>query len=92
MKIFDNFLPAFFHTLQYYFPSKLLTSTSAFTTIDAHDESINTDRKFRNILPKPTKVTLILRTFGHDLPLVAMAISEFAKGDHPLFPEYRKPQ
>jgi len=89
MKIFDNFLPAFFHTLQYYFPSKLLTSTSAFTTIDAHDESINTDRKFRNILPKPTKVTLILRTFGHDLPLVAMAISEFAKGNHPLFPEYR---
>ncbi|MDB4430462.1 hypothetical protein N9140_00730, partial [bacterium] len=28
------------------------------------------------------------RTFGTDLPLVARVISEFAKGNHPLYPNY----
>ncbi|KAL7466984.1 LOW QUALITY PROTEIN: hypothetical protein ACHAXS_007246 [Conticribra weissflogii] len=88
MTIFDNFLPAFFHTLQYYFPSKCSSSTAHIAINDADNESINIDWKSHNILPKPEKVTLILRTFGHDLPLVAMAITEFAKGNHPLFPDY----
>jgi len=34
------------------------------------------------------RVTLVLRTFGSDLPRVAKCISEFAQGNHPSYPDY----
>ena len=34
------------------------------------------------------RVTLVLRTFGMDLPRVAKCISEFARGNHPSYPNY----
>jgi len=71
--IFKNFVPAFFETLQTYFPS---TASST----DGPPASSNTS----NRLPPPTKVTLVLRTFGTYLPLVAKVISEFAKSNHPM--------
>ena len=77
--LFDCYIPAFFHTLQYYFPSSSASSNG--------NES-STALPMKNTLPPPERVTLILRTFGHDLPRVAKAISEFAKGNHPLFPKY----
>lgn len=67
---FENFLPAFFHTLRHYFPSATVSNEAA-------------DR-----LRPPSRVTLILRTFGTDLPQVAKAISEFARGNHPSHPDY----
>ena len=36
--------------------------------------------------------TLVLRTFGTDLDDVANAISDFAKGKHPLYPKFREPK
>lgn len=33
--------------------------------------------------------TVVLRTFGNDLPLVADAIQAFAEGKHPLYPSFR---
>ena len=76
--IFANFIPAFFHTLQFYFPSK---SSNAQTKAVARN----------GYLPEPTKVTLVLRTFGTDLPRVAQCVSEFAKGNHPSYPDYYNP-
>ena len=32
--------------------------------------------------------TIVLRTFGTDLPLVADAIHAFAEGKHPLYPSF----
>ena len=76
--VFASFVPAFFYTLQHYFPSK----TPSDKTSAAPDS---------NYLPPPQKVTLVLRTFGTDLPRVAQCISEFAKGNHPDFPSYYNP-
>lgn len=36
--------------------------------------------------------TLVLRTMGTDLEEIAAAISEFARGEHPDYPEYRNPK
>ena len=82
--IFANFVPAFFHTLQYYFPSKSSRVESTATT-----NSQTT--KHNRYMPPPPKVTLVLRTFGTDLPRVARCISEFAKGNHPSYPDYYNP-
>ena len=76
--IFANFIPAFFHTLQFYFPTK---TSNAQTKAVLHN----------GYLPLPLKVTLVLRTFGTDLPRVAQCISEFAKGNHPSYPDYYNP-
>ncbi len=83
MMMFRHFLPAFFHTLTYYFPS---TATST----DSTDTIINNNNNATR-LPRPPKTTLVLRTFGADLHRVLRAISEFAKGKHPHFPEYTNP-
>ncbi|KAL3787288.1 hypothetical protein ACHAW5_006244 [Stephanodiscus triporus] len=40
------------------------------------------------LLPRPSSATLVLRTFGTDLPRVARCVSEFARGGHPSFPNY----
>ena len=72
-----NFVPAFFHTLQYYFPSR--------------SSDVQTTQPSNGYLPRPAKVTLVLRTFGTDLPRVVRCISEFAKGNHPDFPDYYNP-
>lgn len=77
---FQNFLPAFFHTLQHYFPSKTSDASNS-VAIGDYDEA----------LPRPPKVTLVLRTFGQDLPRVAKVITAFAKGKHPSYPDYRNP-
>jgi hypothetical protein len=74
--VFANFVPAFFHTLQHYFPSK------------SSDDIASGAAAANEHLPPPHKVTLVLRTFGTDLPRVARCISEFAKGNHPEFPDY----
>jgi hypothetical protein len=73
---FQHFLPAFFHTLQYYFPS----------------HKINGSPHKPSNLPPPPKVTLVLRTFGQDLPKVARVITEFAQGNHPKYPNYYNPE
>ncbi len=78
--VFQNFLPAFWQTLMYYFPSKSTNESDS-----SKAGSIGTE--YRR-LPPPPKVTLVLRTFGTDLPRVAAAISEFAKGNHPDYPNY----
>jgi hypothetical protein len=78
--VFANFVPAFFHTLQYYFPSKSISDMRTSQTTTSH-----------GYLPPPEKVTLVLRTFGTDLPRVAQCISEFAKGNHPSYPHYYNP-
>jgi len=36
--------------------------------------------------------TLVLRTFGSDLEDIALALSDFANGKHPLFPNFREPK
>eukprot|EP00986_Skeletonema_menzelii_P010990 scaffold5513_cov141-Skeletonema_menzelii.AAC.6 len=82
--VFKNFLPAFWQTLQYYFPSTK-TELSNESAQSAVVVSVGTD--CRRLSP-PQKVTLVLRTFGLDLPRVATAISEFAKGNHPDYPTY----
>jgi hypothetical protein len=74
--VFANFAPAFFHTLQHYFPS------------ESSGDSASSTAAANGYLPAPQKVTLVLRTFGTDLPRVAQCISEFAKGNHPDFPNY----
>jgi hypothetical protein len=103
--MFQHFIPAFFHTLMYYFPSTTTatttTATATFTDssttinigsnkiIHSNDNisnAIDYDNSIR--LPRPPKTTLVLRTFGTDLPRVIRAISEFAKGNHPHFPYY----
>ena len=78
--VFQNFLPAFWITLMFYFPSTLSYNNEMDLL-----SSLAKDRR----LPPPPKVTLVLRTFGTDLPRVAAAISEFAKGNHPDYPNYR---
>lgn len=78
---FRNFLPAFYHTLQHYFPS---TSSCGSNSNNSNENDNNTNEK----LPLPAKVTLVLRTFGTDLPRVAKVISAFAKGEHPSYPNY----
>ena len=84
--VFQNFLPAFWQTLMYYFPStktELSNNESAPSSVAAGLVRTECGR-----LPPPPKVTLVLRTFGLDLPRVAVAISEFAKGNHPDYPTY----
>ncbi len=78
--VFKNFLPAFWQTLMYYFPS---TKTAVSNESAQSVEGLKSQR-----LPPPPKVTLVLRTFGLDLPRVAKAISEFAQGNHPDYPTY----
>ena len=75
--VFANFVPSFFETLRYYFPSR-----SSAADDGRAEASIGSD------LPRPPKVTLVLRTFGTDLPLVARCISEFARGNHPRHGDY----
>ncbi|KAL7493714.1 hypothetical protein ACHAWT_006192 [Skeletonema menzelii] len=82
--VFKNFLPAFWQTLQYYFPSTKTELSNEYAQ-SAMVVSVGTDCRR---LPPPQKVTLVLRTFGLDLPRVATAISEFAKGNHPDYPTY----
>jgi hypothetical protein len=36
--------------------------------------------------------TLVLRTFGTDLDDIASALTDFANGKHPLFPNFREPK
>lgn len=36
--------------------------------------------------------TLVLRTFGSDLEDIALAVSDFARGKHPLFPNFYEPK
>lgn len=38
------------------------------------------------------KVRLVIRTFGSDLSNVANAITAFAEGNHPLYPDFRCPE
>jgi len=80
--VFKNFLPAFFNALQHYFPS---TSCSDSNSGNSNHSTSTTPSK--NV-PPPSQVTLVLRTFGTDLPRVAKCISEFAKGNHPSYPDY----
>jgi hypothetical protein len=81
MGVFQNFLPAFWKTLMHYFPSSKVVDESTSTL-----SSFSTEIKRRT--PPPPKVTLVLRTFGTDLPRVAKAISQFAIGKHPNYPNY----
>lgn len=81
---FDDFVPAFFHSLVHYFPSEM---TSAITT-----DYIGTCTSSSSLLPPPVKMTLVLRTFGSDLLRVTKCITEFANGKHPSFPSYRNRQ
>jgi len=84
--VFQNFLPAFWHTLMYYFPSTTKIEVSTDES-DSSTAGLIRRTEYRR-LPPPPKVTLVLRTFGLDLPRVAAAISEFAKGNHPDYPTY----
>ena len=81
--VFKNFLPAFWQTLMYYFPSTKTAVSNESTQSVAGLVETQSQR-----LPPPPKVTLVLRTFGLDLPRVAKAISEFAQGNHPDYPTY----
>ncbi|KAL9178435.1 hypothetical protein ACHAXT_003765, partial [Thalassiosira profunda] len=80
--IFTNFVPAFFSALQHYFPSQGPPSP----VLGNERKSID------SALPLPNKVTIALRTFGTDLPRVAKCISEFARGNHPSYPDYYNEQ
>jgi len=60
---------------------------SFFHTLQHYFPSTKTSSSI-NILQSPSKVTLVLRTFGTDLPRVAKCISEFAKGNHPSYQDY----
>jgi len=86
VNVFQNFLPAFWQTLMYYFPSSTKMNTS--NNNNNNDDDDESALKARRKVPPPPKVTLVLRTFGTDLPRVATAISEFAKGNHPDYPNY----
>lgn len=81
---FDDFVPAFFHTLVHYFPSE---TTSATTTTYSNDDECTLSSSLS--LPTPIKTTLVLRTFGSDLSRVANCVTDFANGKHPSFPAYR---
>lgn len=87
MSVFQNFLPAFWQTLMYYFPSTAIKSEEVSTNKSDSSTSVLIGTEYRR-LPPPPKVTLVLRTFGLDLPRVAAAITEFAKGNHPDYPTY----
>lgn len=88
MNVFHNFLPAFWQTLMYYFPSSNKTDTSNNINDESALSALVIPEGDRMRVPPPPKVTLVLRTFGTDLPRVAAAISEFAKGNHPDYPLY----
>ena len=90
--VFQNFLPAFWSTLVYYFPSST-NKTNVSNSNNIEEAASPTTATVvsegrRGGLPPPHKVTLVLRTFGTDLPRVAKAISQFAKGNHPDYPNY----
>ena len=76
---FENLLPAFWRALRHYFPSDAVPNGSGADWLP----SASTEQ-----LPRPPRVTLVLRTFGTDLPRVAKAISDFARGKHPSHPGY----
>ncbi|KAL7554142.1 hypothetical protein ACHAWF_017548 [Thalassiosira exigua] len=85
---FDHFVPAFFHALRHYFPS---VSEGTARTGGREREAPEREAPFARALPPPPRVTLVLRTFGTDLPRVARLLSEFARGNHPDHPDYRNP-
>ena len=61
---------------------------SFFHTLQHYFPSTTAVESSNNRLQSPSKVTLVLRTFGTDLPRVAKCISEFAQGNHPSYPDY----
>jgi hypothetical protein len=82
---FDDFVPAFFHTLVHYFPSEMTYAT----TTNSIDQCTSSSSSF---LPPPIKTTLVLRTFGSDRSRVAKCVTDFANGKHPSYPSYRNRQ
>jgi len=68
---------------------------------DIHSK-LDSNRVFHHILPaffntlymlrhQKREYTLVLRTFGSDLEYVADALSRFAHGQHPMYPDFRDP-
>jgi hypothetical protein len=70
--ILSNILPAFFETLMALFPSTNGSGTD------------NTP----SLLPPRLRCTVVLRTFGTDLPVLARAVTLFATGRHPRYAHY----
>ncbi len=77
--VFQNFLPAFWHTLMYYFPSTTKTEVLTDESDSSTAGSIEVRAEHRRLLPPP-KVTLVLRTFGLDLPRVQQPYQNLPKG------------
>jgi hypothetical protein len=98
---FDDFVPAFFHALAHYFPSEAGgdgrrdandendDDRAPTTTTTTTSYSYSSPSGQRRSLPPPRSTTLVLRTFGTDLHRVANCVTEFARGRHPKFPNYR---
>jgi hypothetical protein len=77
-QVLSNILPAFFETLMTLFPS-------------THDNG--TDNTPSLLEPKSRcSNTVVLRTFGTDLPILARAVTLFATGRHPRYAHYRSDQ
>lgn len=64
--VFQNILPAFFHTIY--------------------------NMVHKNFANKSPPITVVFRTFGTDLPGIAKAMTAFAQGKHPYFPDFVHPE
>lgn len=85
-----HIIPAFFETLMVLFPSeeqphptkKMITESSSHD--DINSICSNTDCF--------ATISIVLRTMGSDLSDIANAITLFAKGEHPNYPNYKNQQ
>ena len=76
---FYRMIPSFFHLLV-----KL-------QQLQQQSQQQQQQQQQQNPNPKHIKYTLVLRTFGTDLNDIALAITDFANGKHPLFPNFYEP-
>ena len=75
--IFHNLLPALFQTLY----------TLLHTTPQQQQQPQTAE------YPKhPNNITIVFRTFGTDLPQIAQAMTAFARGQHPDYPDFVHPE
>ncbi len=83
--------------------SKHLLESSTSTSTSSSSSSLPKSHPFYRMIPsffhmiiklqqnKDIQYTLVLRTFGSDLEDIALAITDFANGKHPLFPNFHEP-
>ena len=91
--ISNQFIPSKDNTDE---PFLKMTSASSITQIPKSHAFYRMVPSFFHLLVKLQQqninYTLVLRTFGTDLEDIALALTDFAKGGHPLFPNFYEPK